>query len=305
MKLNYIFSGFVLLLSLFYNPALSQSKTVSKVVQKPLSSYDWYLPNGSKPKIDSLENRSINQVKKMLGQERLVTYSPPATNDSRIILYKPLTQEAVLVFAADSIHAIQGVKTLNFKKYLHSYRFEDDFAKLSKDELSQPELIEIIGEPDEITDGDYDWIKTLHYNKRDFTIEVRSGKISSFKRYDYTGALANKLGIIDFGINLSDLDDDYVTGFRLTYFNGSTKRIKYISSTVTAYNEVDDVVGKKTAQGIGPIEPNDSGTYSYDQLFFSKIISYIKLTGIKITYFDGSTKTFVPPVINTLFISKD
>jgi hypothetical protein len=79
--------------------------------------------------------------------------------------------------------------------------------------------------------------------------------------------------------------------------NNSDKTVKYIHFSVAPFNSVDDMVeseiGGTTYQKItvtGPIKPNTThgyGTY-WECIWYNSTISYMKITGIKIEYMDGS-----------------
>jgi len=89
----------------------------------------------------------------------------------------------------------------------------------------------------------------------------------------------------------------------ITVLNPFKKRIKYIWFTFRAYNPVDDPVkdgisGKIeiTTKGIGPIEYGDKADYNFDNVFYSKVITKMKITAIKIQFFDGSAKVINNPI---------
>lgn len=89
-------------------------------------------------------------------------------------------------------------------------------------------------------------------------------------------------------------------GLKWTFYNCFGKTIKYIQITVKSYNQVDDIqrddLGRSEASAkcIGPIEPGDFGTYSFDNLFWddNDVIRYLRPTYIKITFKDNSTKCY-------------
>ena len=89
-----------------------------------------------------------------------------------------------------------------------------------------------------------------------------------------------------------DKDGDPATGFQIKFFNPTSKTIKYIVIYTTALNGVNDAMGRKTARGIGPIEPGDGGTYDFSNLFYDRngIIQDVSVR-IELTYTDGSRKS--------------
>lgn len=70
--------------------------------------------------------------------------------------------------------------------------------------------------------------------------------------------------------------------------------------TLVAYNAVGDVqrddIGRSSVKvkGIGPIAPDESGTYDWDELFWddNDIIERVVPTKITITFMDGTIKSF-------------
>ena len=47
-------------------------------------------------------------------------------------------------------------------------------------------------------------------------------------------------------------------------------------------------------RGIGPIEPNDGGSYSWEKIFWDEygVIKNCRITAIKFTFKDGTVKSF-------------
>ncbi len=84
---------------------------------------------------------------------------------------------------------------------------------------------------------------------------------------------------------------------RVEIINPFKKKMKYVWFTFHAYNAVDDMIsgGIKTAKGIGPVEYGDYGSWSFDNVFFSKVIDHIRINQIKIQFFDGSYKVISKP----------
>lgn len=86
------------------------------------------------------------------------------------------------------------------------------------------------------------------------------------------------------------------TGINITFFNPTDQMIKYISITFQGYNAVDDPYGKPiTRKCIGPIEPDELGTYQFEYTWFSDIIEYAKIKSINVTYKNGTSKTISNP----------
>ena len=90
------------------------------------------------------------------------------------------------------------------------------------------------------------------------------------------------------------------TGFKIHFYNPTSKTIKYIWTTIVGYNSVDDKVISKgqssfTVKGVGPIEPEKEGSYSYDYVWMTDLVETAKIISIKVQYMDGSFKTVTNP----------
>lgn len=92
--------------------------------------------------------------------------------------------------------------------------------------------------------------------------------------------------------------EDYgSTGAEFRIFNPSKKTIKYIWFTIAGENAVEDLVRLsngnyyKTLKGIGPVEQYDFVTWSFDYVWFTDIVQYIRMSSIKIQYMDGTFRT--------------
>jgi len=87
------------------------------------------------------------------------------------------------------------------------------------------------------------------------------------------------------------------TGASFSIYNPSKKTIKYIWFTVAGENPVGDLVQfskgvyYKTLKAIGPVKTNSIADWSFEYVWFTDIVDYLRLTTIKIQYMDGSTRT--------------
>jgi hypothetical protein len=90
-------------------------------------------------------------------------------------------------------------------------------------------------------------------------------------------------------------------GVKIQVLNPTNKTIKYIWFTFTGYNAVGDkVIDSKrgtniTMQGIGPIKPDETGSYSFEYVWFTDLVDDVKITSIKVQYMDGSIKIISNP----------
>ncbi len=99
-------------------------------------------------------------------------------------------------------------------------------------------------------------------------------------------------------------ESEYIdgTGVRISVLNPTKKKVKYIWFTFIGYNAVDDAIierskgtSKITVKGIGPINPNESGSYEYDYVWRTDLVEKVKIFQIKVQYMDGTFKTILNP----------
>ncbi|MBO4752388.1 MAG: hypothetical protein J5526_06540 [Bacteroidales bacterium] len=89
-------------------------------------------------------------------------------------------------------------------------------------------------------------------------------------------------------------------GIAINVYNCYNKQIKYIDISMTPYNKVGDVqadyFGKKEkkVQCIGPLAAGETETYEFSDVYWDEynVIELIKLTTIKITFMDGTSKVY-------------
>jgi hypothetical protein len=106
------------------------------------------------------------------------------------------------------------------------------------------------------------------------------------------------------GLALNDWSWDYpneyssFTDVSFTLTNYSPKTIKYIWFYLNAYDAVGGKLtnyGKSTIilKGVGPIPFENEGTYSFENVFYSKIVHKMKIIKIKCQYMDNTFKEYV------------
>lgn len=124
----------------------------------------------------------------------------------------------------------------------------------------------------------------------------------SIKIIKYTTSSPNSAGGID---------------CRIIWKNTSEKTVKYATFIVEPYNAVNDVVfgehdfdrdGEKILNVTGPVKPNavyGYGTY-WDCMWYNYSISYMRITGIEVSYMDGSyLSTYDEEVVKELGYYKE
>lgn len=118
----------------------------------------------------------------------------------------------------------------------------------------------------------------------------RDREVDSLKKIDRANRARNimKLGI---GIiEYSTLIDTYQAGIKVTFYNPSSRTVKYVHFTLDALNPVKDKIGRKTVEAIGPIESQKSATYTFDDIFISRVVDRIRPIKLEIIYMDGFKK---------------
>lgn len=136
---------------------------------------------------------------------------------------------------------------------------------------------------------DYDTERTHRW------LEDLRGKIQAYQdKVSYMKK--NQIFITKAGYNY---DGDQF-GMNYDIYNCFVKTIKYVDITLTCYNTVGDVqrdyfgISTKKVRGIGPIEPDDVGSYSWEKIFWDEydVIKNCRITAIKFTFKDGTVKSF-------------
>ena len=87
------------------------------------------------------------------------------------------------------------------------------------------------------------------------------------------------------------------TGFSVTLYNTGRKVIKYVTISLIGYNAVKDPVRDRTRssttltfRGVGPIEPDSSGSYSKDYMWMTDLVESFRITQVKLEFMDGTSK---------------
>jgi len=100
------------------------------------------------------------------------------------------------------------------------------------------------------------------------------------------------------------------TGIHLEFYNPTAKVIKYITVNFTGYNPVQDKVYNSKSQSysnqvkiVGPINPEDSGGTDFEYVWFTDLVSTVKITSINVQYMDGTSKVISD--IKSITLSKD
>lgn len=83
-----------------------------------------------------------------------------------------------------------------------------------------------------------------------------------------------------------------------TVLNPTKTTIKYVHFTVVGYNAVGDAVYNtfsrgvaRTVKGVGPIEPMELATFSWDRFWPNDLVKDYKIKQVKVEFMDGKSKT--------------
>jgi hypothetical protein len=136
----------------------------------------------------------------------------------------------------------------------------------------------------------YSFFKKVHWMNKQLYVDNLKDGIDAVNSYAKYGLAIPKWGVYD----VSEYTDG--TGIRFTFYNPTQKTVKYVTVTFQGYNAVDDPVGSSiTRKCIGPIKPDETGTYDYDYAWHTDIVEYAKIKSIIVQYMDGTSKTISNP----------
>ncbi|WP_316799715.1 hypothetical protein [Pedobacter frigidisoli] len=241
-----------------------------------------YLPSGRKL---PYKNISINGIRDSLDLNEVEGVSNPYGE----VYYKKLTNTPVFLFfnKKDDLTKIPlMLKAYDYPKHIYSYSYYYDLkSMMEKGTLTKSYLLDAFGKPSlesHTDEGQEFWV----FKKNNARIEFENDQATKIDVINYRAYDLHQLAIFDFSVT----GKSYAMGFDITFLNLGKKTIKYIHITVTATNPVDDKIGTKTLRAIGPVKPNDSGSYSFENTFYSSTAEYLSLDSIKIQYMDGTIR---------------
>jgi hypothetical protein len=152
---------------------------------------------------------------------------------------------------------------------------------------SEAQIDSVVSCPKEVR---YSFFKKVHWMNKQLYVDNLKDGIDAVNSYAKYGLAIPKWGVYD----VSEYTDG--TGIRFTFYNPTQKTVKYVTVTFQGYNAVDDPVGSSiTRKCIGPIKPDETGTYDYDYAWHTDIVEYAKIKSIIVQYMDGTSKTISNP----------
>jgi hypothetical protein len=249
-----------------------------------LAQYGAYYPNGKKINI---EFKTIRQLLDSMGVKETESHIHKLGS----VYFKKLSNIPLFVIFNEKDYPSKIkdiIKSYDYNSYLYSYSYYYDLTKMMKSStLTKKYLDEVFGDPTNTISGKGKTTAYI-YKKYNARIEFNDSIAMSVDVINYNALEKCKFAIQSWQVTGSD----YSIGMDITLSNLSEKIIKYIYITVTAKNPVDDKVGTKTLKAVGPIYSNDSGSYSFEDIIYSKTASSLSLDKIKVEYMDKTTKTF-------------
>ena len=239
-----------------------------------------------------------------------------------------------LAIALDEAKFVDDDRTINVYKgdtlAIFSYKASDDeyvaryhYSNL----LFKSKDIEFLDTKTTTTEGRYSWDRKTVKTSADADFLKEKGEEGKEQRFEVAAAYDDtqtqiwigklKTAIDDYkkdvaykkknqifitGIGYDYDSNEYSSrfGMRFDIYNCFSKTVKYVEFTLTNYNAVGDVQrddfgrASRTVRGIGPIEPEEGGRYSWDDIFWDDrdVIDKTRLTNVKFIFTDGTTKVF-------------
>lgn len=196
-----------------------------------------------------------------------------------------------------TIVVVSGIKTCS-KSYSGSEYFFEIFYKnkayyIKKDNLQFSKDIDYFSEISHLSE---EQATTFRANAK-FTAAIAHSRTLDEALTFLESCKTKGLAILHWNIyDESEYTDG--TSFRIEFYNPTKKTIKYITTTIVGYNPVGDRVYNSRKQSyncqvksVGPIEPEGSGSYSFDYVWFTDMVETAKIVSIVVQYMDGTTKT--------------
>lgn len=234
-----------------------------------------------------LEGKSIHEVDSILGVPAIHVHHV-SSKPLRIAGFYPLSKKPVWVYANSPSEISSILKSFDFSKYMKSFDAEIDLEKLiGKKLLDTAYVRKNLGSPDRITLDHMEVFDVWIYKNYNLAIIFNDTIAIEFERKNFKKIEQHKLSILETKVGGSD----YYSDVTIKIENLSPRTIKYIWFTLTAYNAVDDAISTKTLKGVGPVARNETGEWTFELAFISRVLDYTRTVGIKIQYTDGTTHT--------------
>jgi hypothetical protein len=240
---------------------------------------------------------------------------------------------ASAAFAQKNTHQYQSKKNtdsikycLNVLKYPDRLLFEGwglPFYRLPNDDSitdSLPQVIDcyIIGDnKDRYLCTSYG--KAFWINKKDLLLNHDSidnllhNKCRIYSRYVRNKGIFYSKGDLDYFKDQMNLiygspvtiytaekyqENEYMntTSFKFEIGNNTKKIIKYVYLTIKGYNAVNDPVENSVTETcIGPISPEETASYKFENIWWTDVIEKVKIIGLKLKFTDNTYRIIPHP----------
>lgn len=123
--------------------------------------------------------------------------------------------------------------------------------------------------------------------------EIARQKAEAYKKERM--AYWERVGLVITNVEMTsgtDKDGDNTKGIKFRVFNPTKKSIKYVIAEIVAVNRVGDKMSyPQRCRGIGPIEPQESGEYEFEDVFVDRndVIDDLSV-GFQVVYMNGGSK---------------
>lgn len=210
-----------------------------------------------------------------------------------VLFFRGFSDTLAFAWADNPAQMKEALRLYNHSAYLKSYSFYIDLdMKLDKNLIDTSGIVRILGRPTSTAFEGTVWA----YHNYDLRINFENDFAVKADKVYYNEMRKQGIAITDFSVD----GGDYSTNISISVYNTSKKTIKYLSITFRAFNAVDDAIGTKTVRGVGPIYPNESGSYDFESVFFSKVLDHVKIVSMTIEYMDQTKKVFNTETIKKL-----
>lgn len=249
--------------------------------------FEAYLPTGDRLKGSY---HTMGDVLNRLGVTLTRSHSYRPAN-ATVYFHKLTATPVVIIFIGKGKpeRIQEAISSFDYTDYINSFSYYFDVRTMVGDgTLTKDYVQRYFPAPEKnIT---YDTMREEWYfidNNLMLEVSTTSDLVLGYDVQNYKAMRKNQLAMRNYRVT----GTDYSIGFNVAIVNLSSKVIKYVHFTATARDPVDDLVRSVTAKGIGPIGPDETGSFTYNDLIISRVAEYLSIDQIVVTYMDMSTKT--------------
>ena len=255
-----------------------------------------YYPDGKKIEFPY---QTMQDILDTLGVQETTSYE----KSNAVVHYKRLTNKPLFVAFLESPAPLRIPEILKsyeskYKEYLFSHTFYWDLEDMRKKGALTLEYIQDAFGQSDATSIDASGYPVWEFHEYNLQITLGLDGLSVRKAnvINFTAIRRNGLAITGYSVS----GTDYSIGFQVGLINKGSKPIKYVEFSVTATNPVHDIVGAKVCQGVGPIEPNEEGSYKFDDAILARTAEYLSIDQIKLIYMDMTTRVIAKKEVESI-----